>query len=275
MLQAVILMFIAMSMIPAGDLCGKLLTSSGIATPGFIASSRFVVGSALLLPFVPRCAYALLKDWRMWLRALLLVGGIFSVQTALKTEPLADVFAAFFVGPIISYVLSAVFLREPTTKLRSLLMLVGFAGVILVVRPGFGGSINLLWAILAGGFYGAFLTTGRWLAHLGSPLELSLIQLLLAALFMLPIGLANLPDFTLSTSALTVGSAAFSMLGNLILLYAYSRVAATKLAPMVYFQLIAAVTLGWAAFGQLPDMLTWLGLAVVVSAGLGSAMLRR
>ncbi|AZV79489.1 DMT family transporter [Parasedimentitalea marina] len=275
MLQAVILMFIAMSMIPAGDLCGKLLTSSGIATPGFIASSRFVVGSALLLPFVPRGAYALLKDWRMWLRALLLVGGIFSVQTALKTEPLADVFAAFFVGPIISYVLSAIFLREPTTKLRSVLMLVGFAGVILVVRPGFGGSVNLLWAILAGGFYGAFLTTGRWLAHLGSPLELSLIQLLLAALFMLPIGLANLPDFTLSTSALTVGSAAFSMLGNLILLYAYSRVAATKLAPMVYFQLIAAVTLGWAAFGQLPDMLTWLGLAVVVSAGLGSAMLRR
>jgi len=262
-------------MIPAGDLCGKLLTSSGIATPGFIASSRFVVGSALLLPFVPRGAYALLKDWRMWLRALLLVGGIFSVQTALKTEPLADVFAAFFVGPIISYVLSAIFLREPTTKLRSVLMLVGFAGVILVVRPGFGGSVNLLWAILAGGFYGAFLTTGRWLAHLGSPLELSLIQLLLAALFMLPIGLANLPDFTLSTSALTVGSAAFSMLGNLILLYAYSRVAATKLAPMVYFQLIAAVTLGWAAFGQLPDMLTWLGLAVVVSAGLGSAMLRR
>ena len=275
MLQAVILMFVAMSMIPAGDLCGKLLTGSGIATPGFIASSRFVVGSALLLPFVPPRAYSLLKDKRMWLRALLLVGGIFSVQTALKTEPMADVFAAFFVGPIVSYVLSAVFLREPTTWLRSLLMAIGFAGVILVVRPGFGGSLNLLWAVLAGGFYGAFLTTGRWLSHLGTPLELSLIQLLIAALFMLPLGLTNLPEFTLSTSALTVGSAAFSMLGNLILLYAYSKVAATKLAPMVYFQLIAAVTLGWAAFGQLPDMLTWLGLAVVISAGLGSAMLRR
>ena len=275
MLQAVILMFVAMSMIPAGDLCGKLLTSSGLATPGFIASSRFVVGSALLLPFVPPRPYSLLKDHRMWLRALLLVGGIFSVQTALETEPMADVFAAFFVGPIISYGLSAVFLREPTTWLRSLLMLVGFAGVILVVRPGFGGSVNLLWAVLAGGFYGCFLTTGRWLSHLGSPLELSLVQLLLAALVMLPMGLANLPEFTLSTSILTLGSAAFSMLGNLILLYAYSKVAATKLAPMVYFQLIAAVTLGWAAFGQLPDMLTWLGLAVVVSAGLGSALLRR
>lgn len=275
MLQAVIIMFVAMSMIPAGDLCGKLLTSSGIATPGFVASSRFVVGSALLLPFVPLRAYALLKNWRMWLRASLLVGGIFSVQTALKTEPMADVFAAFFIGPIVSYTLSALFLREPTTWQRTALMAVGFAGVILVVRPGFGGSINLLWAVFAGCFYGAFLTTGRWLSHLGSPLELSLIQLLLAAVVMLPLGLNSLPDFTLSTAALTIGSAAFSMLGNLILLFAYSRVAATKLAPMVYFQLIAAVTLGWAAFGQLPDLLTWVGLTVVISAGLASAMLRR
>ncbi len=275
MLQAVILMFVAMSMIPAGDLCGKLLTSSGIATPGFVASSRFVVGSALLLPFVPPRAYALLKNWRMWLRAILLVIGIFSIQTALQTEPMANVFAAFFIGPIISYVLSALFLREPTTWLRSLLMAMGFAGVILVVRPGFGGSINLLWAVFAGCSYGAFLTTGRWLAHLGSPLELSLVQLLLAAAVMLPMGLANLPELTLRTTALTVGSAAFSMLGNLLLLFAYSKVASTKLAPMVYFQLIAAVTLGWAAFGQLPDLLTWVGLAVVVSAGLGSALLRR
>lgn len=275
MLQAIILMFIAMSMIPAGDLCGKLLTSSGIATPGFIASSRFVIGSALLLPFVPPRAYRLLKNWRMWLRALLLVGAIFSVQTALQTEPLADVFAAFFIGPIVSYVLSALLLREPTTWLRSLLMAVGFAGVILVVRPGFGGSINLLWAVLAGGFYGSFLTTGRWLSYLGTPMELSLIQLLIASLAMLPLGLSNLPDFSLNTTALTIGSAAFSMLGNLILLFAYNKVAATKLAPMVYFQLIAAVTLGWAAFDQLPDMLTWIGLTIVISAGLGSALLRR
>lgn len=275
MLQAVSLMFVAMSMIPAGDLCGKLLTSSGVATPGFVAWSRFAVGSLMLLPFVPQSAYALLGNWRMWLRASLLTGGIFSVQTALQTEPMADVFAAFFIGPIISYVLSAVVLREPASWQRSLLMGIGFAGVILVVRPGFGGSINLLWAVLAGGFYGGFLTTGRWLLHLGSPLELSLTQLLLAAVAMAPLGLTSLPEISLNTAVLTVGSAGFSMLGNLILLFAYNRVAATKLAPMVYFQLIAAVTLGWLAFGQLPDMLTWLGLAVVISAGLGSALLRR
>ena len=275
MVQAVCLMFIAMSLIPAGDLCGKLLTTSGAATPAFIAWSRFLLGATMLMPFVPQHAYRLMQDWRVWLRALTLTGGIFSIQIALQSEPMADVFAAFFIGPIISYVLSAVFLREPVTWLRSGLMLLGFAGVLMVVRPGFGGSATLLWAVLAGSFYGAFLTTSRWLSHLGSPLELSLTQLLLSAAFLAPVGLANLPQASLATVTLSVGSAAFSMLGNLLLLFAYRRVAATKLAPMVYFQLFAAVALGWAAFGQWPDMLTWTGLAVVICAGLSSAALRR
>ncbi|WP_291736457.1 EamA family transporter, partial [Leisingera sp. F5] len=143
-------MFVAMSMIPAGDLCGKLLTGGGLATPAFVAWSRFAIGTALILPFVPRRAYALLGDWRLWLRAGLLTGGIFSIQLALTTEPLANVFAAFFVGPMVSYVLSVLLLREQATLLRSLLMALGFIGVLMVVRPGLGGSINLLWAVLAG-----------------------------------------------------------------------------------------------------------------------------
>ncbi|UWQ24124.1 DMT family transporter [Leisingera aquaemixtae] len=275
MFQAVILMFAAMSMIPAGDLCGKLLTGSGLATPAFVAWSRFSIGAALILPFVPRRAFTLLGDWRLWLRAGLLTGGIFSIQMALVTEPMANVFAAFFIGPVISYVLSVLLLREQATVLRSLLMALGFLGVLMVVRPGFGGSLNLLWAVLAGCFYGGFLTSSRWLAGVGSPLELSLTQLLLSACLMLPLGLASLPEFSAPTAALTVGSAAFSMLGNLLLLFAYGRVQAVKLAPMVYFQLVAAVGLGWAVFRQLPDAWTWAGLAVVLSAGLASALLRR
>ncbi|QDI74763.1 MULTISPECIES: DMT family transporter [Leisingera] len=275
MFQAVILMFAAMSMIPAGDLCGKLLTGSGLATPAFVAWSRFSIGAALILPFVPRRAFTLLGDWRLWLRAGLLSGGIFSIQMALMTEPLANVFAAFFIGPVVSYVLSVLLLREQATVPRSLLMALGFLGVLMVVRPGAGGSVNLLWAVLAGCFYGGFLTSSRWLAGVGSPLELSLTQLLLSACLMLPLGLASLPEFSAPTAALTVGSAAFSMLGNLLLLFAYGRVQAVKLAPMVYFQLVAAVGLGWAVFRQLPDAWTWAGLAVVLSAGLASALLRR
>ncbi|MFS4580681.1 DMT family transporter [Phaeobacter sp. C3_T13_0] len=267
-------MFVAMSMIPAGDLCGKLLTSSGLATPGFVAWSRFAIGTALVLPFAGGKALPLFADWRLWMRATLLSGGILSIQIALQTEPLANVFAAFFVGPIASYILSVLLLREPATILRSLLMAIGFCGVLLVVRPGLGGSANLIWAVLAGMCYGGFLTTSRWLSHLGTPLQLSLTQLAISALLTLPLGLATLPAPSFSTAALTMGSAMFSMLGNLLLLFAYTSAPASRLAPLVYFQLIAAVSLGWWAFDQWPDALTWAGLGVVISAGLASARLR-
>ena len=75
-------------------------------------------------------------------------------------------------------------------------------------------------------------------------------------------------------AALTLASAFCSMAGNLLLLYAYRIANATRLAPLVYFQLIAAVVLGWMIFGNLPDAFTWAGLAVIIGAGLASARLR-
>ncbi len=268
-------MFIAMSMIPAGDMAGKLLSVEQGVAPAFIAWSRFALGTVLVAPFVPRAAWRLLRDWRIWFRALLLASGIMSIQIALKTEPLSDVFAAFFIGPILSFALSALLLREPAGPMRTLLMLVGFCGVLLVVRPGFGGSANLGWAVLAGCFYGAYLTASRWLSHLGTPIELVFSQLFIATLVFLPLGLINLPTPSAAIAGLTLASAGFSMLGNLLLLFAYSRAVSTRLAPLVYFQLIAATGLGWAVFGDLPDALTWAGLALVIGGGLTSAALRR
>ncbi|WP_232825445.1 DMT family transporter [Albibacillus kandeliae] len=268
-------MFIAMSMIPAGDLAGKLLTGSYGASPVFVAWSRFLIGMAILLPFVRFSAFRLLADWRLWLRALLITCGILSIQTALRTEPLANVFAAFFVGPIVSFTLSAVLLREPAGLWRSLLMLLGFCGVLLVVRPGIGGSGGLIWAALAGSFYGAYLTASRWVAKVGSPLEITFTQLVMSALILAPLGLASLPAPSWPVAGLAATSAAFSMAGNLLLLWAYSRTVSTRLAPLVYFQLIAATGLGWAVFGDFPDPITIAGLVLIIGAGLVSASLRR
>ncbi len=275
MLRAVLIMSVAMSCVPLGDMAGKLLTAGQGAAPAFVAWSRFALGMLMILPFTPPGAARLLRDWRIWLRALLIAGGILSIQTALRTEPLADVFAAFFIGPIVSYVLSALLLREPVTPLRNACMVLGFLGVLLVVRPGFGGGAGLVFALLAGVFYGCFLTASRWLSHLGPPQALMFTQLVIAGLVLTPLGLANLPPLDAATAGLTLLSATGSLAGNLLLLYAYARAPATVLAPMVYFQLAAATALGWAVFADLPDALTWAGLALVLGSGLASALLRR
>ncbi len=274
MQNAVLIMFVAMSLIPAGDSAAKLLSQTLGVAPIFVAWSRFAVGALLIAPFVQRSAWGLLRDWRIWLRAATLAAGISSIQMALKTEEIATVFAAFFIGPMISYVLAVIFLREPVTPIRSALILLGFIGVLIVVRPGLGTSNGVLWAVTAGCCYGAFLTMSRWLGHLGKPLSMIFVQLLIAAFLLLPFGLAALPAPTPTIAALTLVSALCSMLGNLLLLYAYGLSAATRLAPLIYFQLVAAVGLGWTVFGDLPDIWTWTGLIVILGAGIGSTRLR-
>lgn len=274
MQRAVLIMFVAMSMIPAGDSAGKLLTSNLGISPLFVSWSRFAVGATLIAPFISPNAFALLKDPRIWLRAAVLSAGITAIQKALQTAEVATVYAAFFVGPLVSYILATVFLREPITRLRSILIFLGFLGVLLVVRPGFGNDPGVLWAVLAGTCYGIFLTMSRWLSDVGTPISIAFTQLFISALLMLPFGLSHLPQFTGEVMGLTFASALGSMLGNLLLLYAYRIAPATKLAPLVYFQLIAAVALGWAIFNDLPDLFTWLGLIVIIGSGLISARLR-
>lgn len=268
-------MFIAMSMIPAGDTAGKLLTTEFGASPYFVAWSRFAIGALVALPLVRPETLRLMKDWRIWLRALFLTGGISFIQTALSTAPLADVFAAFFIGPIFSYLLSVLFLRERVTPLRSALMGLGFCGVLLVVRPSLTMSPGLLWAVLAGLCYGAYLTSSRWLAPLGRPGSLLFTQLALSFVMLTPFCWNSIPPITAEMAGLTVISALFSMGGNFLLLFAYARAPASSLAPYIYFQLFAAVALGWLVFSDLPDAFTITGLILIIGAGIASASLNR
>tara|TARA_B110000208_G_C11764290_1_gene428050 strand:- start:1680 stop:2021 length:342 start_codon:yes stop_codon:yes gene_type:complete len=112
------------------------------------------------------------------------------------------------------------------------------------------------------------------LSHVGTPLGLTFTQLFIAALVLTPFGATNIPTLTGEVVWLTTLSALFSMLGNLIMLYAYKLAPATRLAPLVYFQLLAAIIFGWIFFDTLPAVFTWIGLLIVVIAGISSARLR-
>lgn len=277
MLRAVLIMFVAMSLIPIGDTAGKLLVTKYSFAPFFLAWSRFALGALMILPVLPKGQFdpRLFLDWRIWLRGLLIVVGISSILTALQTEPLSTVFGAFFVGPILSFFLSAWLLKEPVTRAQTVLLLLGFCGVLLVVKPGFGMTAGLGFAVLAGLCYGSYLTASRWLARVASPRALLLTHLAIGALVLAPPGLANIPEFTPTITALTLFSAFASMAGNLLLVIAYRIAPASSLAPFVYFQLIAATILGWAVFSDWPDTLALAGLVLLIVTGFGSAALKR
>lgn len=277
MLRAALIMSVAMSLIPIGDAAGKLLVTEHGFYPFFLAWSRFGLGAIMVFSFMPRgqMDLRLFLDWRIWVRGLLITAGISSILTALQTEPLPTVFGAFFVGPILSFFLSAWLLKEPITKAQTALLLIGFGGVLLVVKPNTGISSGIGFALLAGTCYGCFLTANRWLANAAPPRALLLSHMLIGTVVLAIPGLTHIPNFTLEISMLTVLSAFASMAGNLLLVVAYRMAPASKLAPFVYFQLIVATLLGWAVFNDFPDTIALIGLAVLVASGIGSAVVRR
>ncbi len=277
LLRTLGLVFLGLSLVVTGDVAGKMLTSAG-ANPFFVAWTRFGIAAILILPLsgVRLAEVKALRDWRVLFRALLIVGGICSMLTALRTEPIANVFGAFFIGPVVSYFLSALLLKEKISPARTILLLLGFAGVLLVVKPGFGATPGIAFALLGGCFHGTYLVATRWLTKEYRPIFLMVSQLLAGSIVLLPLGVAALPaTIPVSMVWLVLISAIGSASGNYLLVIASRTTEASLMAPLIYTQLIAATAAGYLVFGDWPDAITLLGLLIIFASGLLSLWLAR
>ena len=277
LLRVAAIVFVAVTLVVLGDTAGKLLTSGGVS-PLIVAWSRFAIAAIVLLPLsgLNRAELRELWDWRVLLRAVFIVCGICSILTALKTEPIANVFGAFFVGPMVSYLLAIVFLGERPSVARSALLALGFSGVLLVVKPGCGVSFGIGMALVAGCCYGSYLVMTKLVAGKYRPRALLMSQLIIGALLLTPIGLSvQMPELSLNVTLLLIASACGSAAGNYLLVIASRMAEASLIAPLVYTQLISATVLGVLVFGDWPDTYSLLGLTLIAVSGFGSLLLVR
>ncbi|MDC1228452.1 MAG: DMT family transporter [Octadecabacter sp.] len=271
------IMLASMTLIVGGDVAAKVLSQNGVS-PIFTAWTRFALAALVLLPFsgLTRSDAPALRDPRVWLRALLIMAGICLILTALRTEPVANTFGAFFVGPIVAFALSALLLKERITLLRSVLLGLSFVGVLLVVKPGFGATVGMGFALLAGVFHGCYVVATRWIARLYRPRLLLISQLVLGGVILMPFGLAALPDaLTWGALGLVVISAMGSAFGNLLLVTLSKTTPSNVIAPLIYTQLIPATMLGFVVFSDWPDWISFVGLAVIFATGIASLALSR
>ena len=269
--RVVVMVVMAMVLIVSGDAAAKVLGGQGF-DPVFTAWSRFALAAVIIAPFagLQRSDLAQAKDWRLILRAMLIVGGIVCILTALRTEDMATVFGGFFVGPIVAYALSAFLLGERVTLARTILLGLSFVGVLIVVRPGFGMTAGMGFAILAGCFHGSYLVATRWLAGGFRPRFLLLSQLVIGAVVLAPFAVGPLPAITGNAAVLIGISAMGSALGNLLLVLVNRTTPANVIAPLIYSQLVVATVLGVIIFDDWPDSITLIGLAVIAIAGASS-----
>ena len=266
------IVFIAVSFVVLGDTAGKLLTASGVEA-AFVALSRFVIGALILLPVSGLRWHELsaLRDGRVLLRGALIACAILCVLVALRSEPIANVFGAFFIGPIVSYVIATLFMGERSSLMRAALLVLGFLGVMLVVKPGFGASMGIGFALLAGVFYGCYLAMTKLIANEFRPRLLLMSQLIVGTIVLSPSALfVAVPELDRATLLLVLGSALGSAIGNYLLVIANRMGDASLIAPLVYSQLITATLVGVWVFGDWPDPYALLGLIVIFLSGVGS-----
>ena len=265
------LVVLAMVLIVSADAAGKVLTARGFSQ-FFVGWARFSVAVLIVAPFCGLKATELpmLIRPQVILRALLIAGGITCILTALKTEPMANVFGGFFIGPIISYFLSAFLLGERITFARTALLALSFIGVLIVVRPGFGMTAGMGFAVLAGCLHGSYLVATRWLAGSYRPRFLLFSQLAIGAVLLAPFAIGPIPSVTLDLTLMLLWSALGSALGNLILVTISRTPPAGVVAPLIYSQLFVAMVLGLLIFGDFPDLISLFGLCIIAGAGITS-----
>ena len=274
---AALIMGFGIAGIPLGDTAGKLMFQHTSVDPIFIAWSRYGLGIVLVwLAYAGRgFEFSVFRDWRMWLRAGFVTAAVVSILNSIQTEPLANAFAAFFIGPIFAYFGSALLLKEKITWFRTITLILAFIGVLIVVRPGISMSPGLVYALMGGMFYAAFLVSTRWLSNVASPRVLLLSNLIMGTLLLTPWGVASIPEMDMEMSGLILWSAAASAVGNMAIVLSSSLVDGSRIAPLIYMQVVYATLFGILIFGDYPDEWTWVGLAILVSAGFASFFAQR
>ncbi len=258
------------------DATGKYLVLLGVPVL-MIAWVRYAVHTVLLgALLLPRRGRGLLRTRslpRQLQRGALMVLSSVVFFTVLGRLPLAEATALNFLAPVILMALAPWLLREPHRWHRWLGVALGFAGMLVVVRPGSPlDPVGVAMGIGCAAVFAAFQIATRRVAH-DDPLTTNFYGGLCGTLgltlalpwFWQPPSLSPLQWAVLVSTGIT------GMIGHGLQAAAYRRAPATLLAPYSYLQIVAAVTLGWAVFGQWPDALTGWGIALIAAAGVGVA----
>jgi len=269
-LAGIALMVLGVSTLPLMDGIAKYLSADLHVIQ--IAWGRYLFHLLILLP---------LLAWRVPVRALLprdpglhavrsafLLGTTLCYFGAISFLPLADVLSLAFIGPLVCTALSPLVLREHVGPRRWAAVAIGFAGALIVIRPGLTvfHPASLL-GLGAGLCYGAYLVTTRRLSGSNPPM-VTLFHTAVIGAGALSVALPFVwVEPGLSGWAWMATMGALGALAHFLIIASFERAAAPVVASVSYIEIVAAAAVGWFAFGDFPDDWTWIGIGVIVASG--------
>lgn len=254
------------------DLCAKELLQT-YSLVQFVLL-RSVIAIMILLAIAPR--FGGIRTLRTkeigWhvVRSLFAIGAMFGFFYGLARMPLVNALTLGYTAPLIVTALSAIFLDDKVGWRRWTAVVIGFAGVLVMLRPGRGELSFAAVAVLVAAFcYACQAITARRLGGTESTLALSfyvVIGPLIVSCAFFDTGSWLTPD--LSGWVLVVGAATCSIVAWVGFINGYRAVSPATLAPLEYTALIAGAIAGFLIWGEVPDRWVIVGAMIIISSGI-------
>ena len=278
--RGALLCIAALALFACMDTTTKYLTQTHEVP--LIIAVRYLGNLLLMIAFLgPTHGRQMVRTQRtglVWIRACCLAIASLLIGFALERMPVAEMTAIIFLSPILLVALAGRLLGERVGWIGWAAALGGFAGVMLIVRPGSdlvaSGAVFVLGAVVLNLGY-------QLLSRVLAASETTFALLFYAALAgSVLYGLA-MPWFiedrapSLFEAALFASLGLFGGVGHFMFTAAFRHAPASLLAPLNYLQLLWAGLLGWLVFGHVPDAVSLLGMAVVAGSGVLVALKTR
>jgi len=233
---------------------------------------------ATTVVLLPRYGTALLRTrhpkYHVLRGGLLLMSSLMAFLS-LRYMPVAEFTSMVLVTPLVITLLASTALKENVSLLRWALVAGGFAGTIVILRPGgqaFGWAMLLPIGLISSNAWFQLLTSK--LAQTENPLTMHFytgwVGTLIASCA-LPFAWAALPSWHWWMLLGLMGL--LGTVGHFLLILAYQRAPASTLTPYLYAQIAFAMLGGWLLFGQVPDGVSLIGIAMIAVCGAAGAWL--
>ena len=241
--------------------------------PYVMAFLRYLFGTMFLLPIVLRIGlYRSLHTNRLGLhvsRGALHTVGIVLWFVALPLTTLAELTALGFTGPIFVTMGAALFLREDVRLRRWIAVLVGFAGAMIIIRPGFSAlHLGVICILVSTPIFSASNLISKALARTDSANTIVIWQNIVIVAFGAPVALWFWETPSWSDLLWFVAAGACGTLGHICQQRGYQLADITLLQPIGFLSLIWNTLLGYFLFFQKPDAWTFVGAAVIFGSAL-------
>ena len=211
------------------------------------------------------------------LRSACLVAATACFFTGLRYLPLAEASAITFMAPIFIVILARPLLGEKPTRIRWIAVALGFAGILVLLRPGSAvfhpAAILLIGTALFNGLY-QLLTRKVTGDSVHTTLFYSALVGAVVSTLALPFASSSAPLTGLALGLLLL-TGLLAGTGHWLITRAYLIAPASVLTPFTYVQMVWATMFGYLVFAQIPDRWSFLGMAIIVGSGVMLAVVER